>query len=136
LTKSNQTITIGNAEKTITLVTGENPSDKRIGYLGVGAVETEYKLKHDNALYRALFDIFTFFAELFKWVFILSLGIGLANLLPLGPVDGGRMLHTALVDAHGKKKGTSIWAKISWITLIVLLILLVVPIIKNVLFKM
>ncbi len=33
---------------------------------------------------------------LFYWLFLLSLGIGLFNLLPVGPVDGGRMLHAVL----------------------------------------
>lgn len=34
--------------------------------------------------------------ELFNWVFILNMGIGLFNLLPLKPLDGGHMLEVLL----------------------------------------
>ena len=30
------------------------------------------------------------------WLYLLNLGIGLFNLVPLGPIDGGRMLLVAL----------------------------------------
>ena len=28
------------------------------------------------------------------WLFLISVGVGLFNLLPLGPVDGGRMIYS------------------------------------------
>ena len=34
--------------------------------------------------------------ELFQWIFMLNLGIGLFNLLPLKPLDGGYMLEILL----------------------------------------
>ena len=34
--------------------------------------------------------------ELFQWVFTLNLGIGMFNLLPLKPLDGGHMLEILL----------------------------------------
>jgi Zn-dependent protease len=35
--------------------------------------------------------VYSWIAGLFNWLQILSLGIGLMNLIPVGPVDGGRM---------------------------------------------
>ena len=35
-------------------------------------------------------------AELFEWIAMLNLGIGLFNLLPLKPLDGGYMLEILL----------------------------------------
>ncbi|RLE46367.1 hypothetical protein DRJ25_04290 [Candidatus Woesearchaeota archaeon] len=41
--------------------------------------------------------------ELMIWVYLLSLGIGLFNLLPVGPLDGGRMLNE-LLGKQGKQR--------------------------------
>ena len=34
-----------------------------------------------------------FFINLIIWIATLSLGIGIFNLIPIGPLDGGRMFH-------------------------------------------
>ena len=131
--KPGDNITLRSADSTVMITLGENPNGGTNGYLGVTGIKPDYKLKDDSLKipYSALFIL----ANLLEWVFLLSLGIGLANLLPLGPVDGGRMLHTTLVDMKGKEKGTKIWAQISWVTFVVLIILVLTPIIKSVLFK-
>lgn len=134
-TKPNDTLTLVSKEKNVSVVLAENPNDKNKGYLGVAGIKTEYTLKSTDWLYSGVYNILYILVNLLEWVFMLSLGIGLANLLPLGPVDGGRMLHTSLVDMKGKEKGTRLWAQIGWITLVVLLVLLLVPIIKNIVFK-
>lgn len=133
--KPNENITMGNINSSISLVTSENPNDKGKGYLGVAGIKTEYRIKNDNQIYQGIYYIIFFLTTLLEWVFMLSLGIGLANLLPLGPVDGGRMLLTSLTDMKGKESGTKLWAQISWITFIVMILLLLVPILKTVLFK-
>lgn len=40
--------------------------------------------------------VVNFFSDLFMWIFILSLGIGLFNLLPIKPLDGGMMFEETL----------------------------------------
>jgi len=47
------------------------------------------------------------------WLFMLNLGIGLFNLLPLGPLDGGRMFQLVCVKFF-KKKGLKIWSFVSF----------------------
>jgi membrane-associated protease RseP (regulator of RpoE activity) len=39
---------------------------------------------------------FKWLTGLVFWLFVLNLGVGLFNLVPAGPLDGGRMFHTAL----------------------------------------
>src|SRR3989339_10214 len=134
-TKPNDTLTLASKDKNVSVTLTENPNDKNKGYLGVAGIKTEYQIKSDDWFYGVAYNGLYILINLLEWVFILSLGIGLANLLPLGPVDGGRMLHTSLVNMKGKEKGTRLRAQIGWITLAVLLILLLVPIIKSVLFK-
>jgi Zn-dependent protease len=57
--------------------------------------------------------------EFLRWLVILNFGVGMTNLLPFGPLDGGRM-----IDAFGKK-----WLLVSANLLI--MILLVVTIIQS-----
>lgn len=68
------------------------------------------------------------------WVFILSFGLGMANLLPLGPVDGGRMFQSVMVKWFGKKLGNTIFAKVTLVVFAIVLILVFIPIIKAILF--
>ena len=46
---------------------------------------------------------------LLGWMWILNLGIGFFNLVPLGPVDGGRMLKVGLERILKKEIAASIW---------------------------
>lgn len=54
------------------------------------------------------------FTGLFVWIALLSLGIGLFNLLPLGPLDGGHMSRVALQKfIPDKKVALKIWGYIT-----------------------
>ncbi|MBD3319193.1 hypothetical protein GF342_04765 [Candidatus Woesearchaeota archaeon] len=63
---------------------------------------------------------FSWLMGLFQWLALLSLGIGLFNLVPLGPVDGGRMFKIA-TNKLFKEKGDKIWASVSWLFLALIL---------------
>jgi membrane-associated protease RseP (regulator of RpoE activity) len=144
-TRPNDTVIIGNDEKNTTIVLSQNPSAPSRGYLGVSGITTQYELKSKSETSKKTFNALLLLSNpfasdltgytLFQWIYVLSLGIGLANLLPLGPVDGGRMLNKAATDIKGKKKGVKIWIIVSFITLFVMILLVFVPIIKTVLFK-
>lgn len=101
---------------------GTHPQDPEQGYLGV-LFGTNLK---DPSL-EWLFHVVGWLAELATWTFILSLGIGLANLLPLGPVDGGRMLQVALQRFFKKEQADQVWKRISLLVLLLILLLLIVP---------
>lgn len=130
---------IANENYTYTLVSTANPKDPERAYLGINCytssegakcVDTAYRKKESvNAIkYR----IISWFADVLNLVYILSLGIGLINLLPLGPVDGGRMFQLSAVRILGKEKGMNIWGKLSIILLIILLVLLL-PVLRSIL---
>ena len=59
------------------------------------------------------------------WLYVLNLGIGLFNLVPVGPLDGGRMLSIALKKFFKKEKAQKIFAYVSifFLTLILINIL-------------
>jgi len=75
------------------IVLAKNPDDETRSYLGV-------YVQQDSGLKESVQDkfggfipaIILWFFGLFRWLVILNLGIGLFNLVPIGPIDGGRML--------------------------------------------
>jgi membrane-associated protease RseP (regulator of RpoE activity) len=116
------------------ITTTSNPADasSKKGYLGV-TLKTKQDPKNHALWFTALLAVANWISEFFQWFIILSLGLGLANLLPLGPVDGGRMLQTAARKITAdNKRGDWWWAKISIFTLILAATLLFVPIIKGI----
>jgi len=57
------------------------------------------------------------FKDLIFWLYLLSLGVGLFNLIPLGPVDGGRMFLTALQGITHDRRANTIWKSVSFVLL-------------------
>lgn len=106
----------------VTVIAGEDPKNATRGRLGV---IYGHNLKQPRLNW--LFQTLLWFAEFLTWTFILSLGIGLANLLPLGPVDGGRILQVVSERFLGKKEGKRFWVKVTVIVIIVIIILLAMP---------
>ena len=59
---------------------------------------------------------------LLYWLYVLNLGIGLFNLAPMGPLDGGRMLLVALQQFLEEKKAIKYWKNIGIFFLALVLI--------------
>lgn len=58
------------------------------------------------------------------WLYLLNIGIGMFNLVPLGPVDGGLMLKAILLKICKKKKNAMFFFK--WISTIFLFLIAVI----------
>jgi len=97
----------------------EHPDNMSKPYVGIKSsqyVETKEEFK---AKYGALLpEVILWFFGLFYWLYLLNLGIGLFNLVPMGPLDGGRMLRCVL---DGKKKGKAIFSCVSLFFLFIIL---------------
>ncbi|MFC1742174.1 site-2 protease family protein [Nanoarchaeota archaeon] len=110
---------------------GTNPSNPKVGYLGVMASsKAKTELKNNSLWFLVIHKILQWLGELLAITGILSFGIGLANLLPLGPVDGGRMIKVSLEKIKGVAKGDFWWKKISIATLFLLVINIFWPAVK------
>jgi membrane-associated protease RseP (regulator of RpoE activity) len=109
------TLTVNGAERA--LVLGQHPQDASRGYIGITFdIQTE-PTAFALAKYGAFgVDIITFLISLIIWIFILSLGIGLFNLIPLGPIDGGRMFKLA-AEKLSARFGTRVWKAMSYFIL-------------------
>ncbi len=112
-----------------TITAGEHPADATRGYLGVRGLSNAFS--HGGPVTTVLYTILAYIVKLVSWVIMFSLGLGLANLLPLGPVDGGRMLKVVTERFFGAERGKELWARISLATLVVLLILFFSPLVKS-----
>ncbi|MFH1399323.1 MAG: site-2 protease family protein [Candidatus Woesearchaeota archaeon] len=121
--KPNQTITLTTLQKTYTILTVAHPDNQSQGYIGVQGFENEYTLHPSFSWLQPIhpIELILFIAEFTTLTAILSLGIGLANLLPLGPTDGGRMLQIAFTSIYGTKKGNNYWKQVSVFFLVILL---------------
>ena len=91
--KPGDNITVQTDQGSYSITLGKNPSNESVGFFGIQAVK-HFKLI-DNSLGPLPWVLFELL-DLFNWVFMLNLGIGLFNLLPLKPLDGGYMLEILL----------------------------------------
>jgi membrane-associated protease RseP (regulator of RpoE activity) len=84
------------------IVTGIEPNatGEPKGYMGIAAIYQDYTLRdeyqpYSPAIYFLAGQSPSFFGLLF-FIFLINLGVGAFNLLPLGPLDGGKMWKIAL----------------------------------------
>ena len=86
-------ITLQTDQGSRTVELGKNPNNESVGYFGIQASK-HFELK-DNSLGPLPWALFTIM-DIFQWIFTLNLGIGLFNILPIKPLDGGYMLEILL----------------------------------------
>ena len=91
--KPGQNVSLQTDSGSYTIELDKNPNDQSKGFFGIQA-NKHFKLINNSlgSLPWVLFE----FLELFQWIAMLNLGIGLFNLLPIKPLDGGYMLETLL----------------------------------------
>jgi len=124
-----------------TLITLANsPDNPGRSFLGIQEIHNEVKIKDK---YQTQFGKFSYYVldwftglsnggkGFLFWLYLLSIGIGLFNLLPLPIVDGGRMVQVFLHRVKGKDKGESWYRKIGLFFLLILLIALFYPLIRG-----
>ncbi len=69
---------------------------------------------------------------LITMIWILSFAVGLVNILPLYPLDGGRMIHSILESVFKKRKAKKIVFAISYVILFIMIFDFVGPLILNI----
>ncbi len=91
--KPGANVTVKTDQGSYSLTLDKNPNNESRGFFGIQA-NKHFELINDSLgpLPWILFELL----ELFNWVAMLNLGIGLFNLLPLKPLDGGYMLEILL----------------------------------------
>jgi len=116
---------VDGVEKTFSVTLGEHPDKAGAGYMGIVG-ETVKTLKEESIFNSILIWI----NELVSWLIILNLGIGLFNLLPIGIVDGGRMIKVAFDKYLRQHHATAAYGAVSAFCLFTVLFGVVMNFIK------
>ncbi len=133
-TKPNETIEIETSNGTFLATLTSHPENSTRGFLGVTSLENVYKNKISNSLASKIeISVFEKTITLFSWVQILSLGVGIANMLPIKPLDGGKIYEELF--KHYAKKRWKVFYNIFSLTVLGLLLfnLVGIPLIKHLL---
>ncbi len=121
--KPNDIVTIKTDKASYEIKLAKNPENESLAYIGAyleqsTKIKDNIKINYGEFLSNALIWV----SGLFVILFILNFGIGLFNLVPIGPLDGGRMLQLVLHRMFDKEKGDKYWYYIGMFFLVLIFI--------------
>ena len=133
LHKPGDTIKVVTSEKDYLVKLAKNPDNDKKPYLGIQSIRNEFDVKEEysTGVWSGIYYVIDWISGLLRWLFLLSMGIGLFNLLPLPIVDGGRMAQVFLHKLKGSNKGEKRYRQISVFFLLVLLLNLFYPLLTK-----
>ncbi len=110
--------------KAYAIVAASDPKNSTRAFIGISGISSEFapKEKYAGIAGSGLETILFYLASLFRWLFMLNLGIGLFNLLPLKPFDGG-LIFEEILKEFLPKIWKSVYSAVSTIVIGVLGIL-------------
>ncbi|MBI2659102.1 site-2 protease family protein [Candidatus Woesearchaeota archaeon] len=119
--KPNDVVAIKTDKSIYEIRLAKNPENESLAYIGAyleqsTKINDNIKISYGEFLPNAL--IWTY--GLFVILVVLNFGIGLFNLVPIGPLDGGRMLQLVLHRIFNKEKGNKIWYYIGMFFLVLI----------------
>lgn len=130
-TRVNDEVVIKTKNKTYSMILGAHPDDEIKGYFGFYG----FKNKTTNKIPNWLMAILNIIYEQLRWIFILSLGIGLANLYPMYITDGAKMvLYSLEYTLKNQKKSKTAFKIINNLCLFIIIFNLIFPLIKGFIF--
>ncbi len=106
----------GRSASEISRVEAQLASHPPGGFIGIAEVSTYMKIAPGM---EPLEGSMNFIIGLLFWMFLINLGVGAFNLLPIKPLDGGRMWEILLVKVS-RKHGKKAMKILSYITLLML----------------
>ncbi|MBU4245874.1 MAG: site-2 protease family protein [Nanoarchaeota archaeon] len=103
--------------KVYSLKTAADPKNSTRAFMGISNLENVIVAKENYSGFAssALASVLLYFLSLFKWLFLLNLGIGLFNLLPIKPLDGG-LIFEEIIKCHWPKSWKSIYSAVATTT--------------------
>lgn len=122
--KPNQTIILSTDKAEYNITLSKNPKNKSMAFLGVSVTQNK-KIKPEFEKRYGVFipQAILWFFGLLYWLYLLNLGIGLFNLVPIGPIDGGRMVYYLIEHkTKNKQRAMKIFNLISSFFLLILFI--------------
>ncbi len=132
--KPGEMIAVQTTEKEYRIAVAQNPDNERKPFLGIQQIRNEFELKAEymSAVWKPIYYMIDWITGFLRWLFLLSFGIGLFNLLPLPIVDGGRMAQVFLHKLKGQEHGEKRYRQVSLFFLLILLLNLFFPLIVKI----
>lgn len=132
--KQGDTIKVKAAAQEYEITLAVSPDNPKKPFLGIQDIKNEFEVKekYTSGIWKINYVIVDWIAGLLRWLFLLSLGIGLFNLLPLPIVDGGRMAQVFLHKLKGAEVGERRYRQISMLFLLILLLNLFFPLLVKI----
>lgn len=115
--KVGERINIKTTEGNYIIKTISKPENESAAYIGIAGVRTVYDVKTELTNYR---DSIHSINTLLFWIFVLSVGIGVANMLPIKPLDGG-LIFEEILNKIFKANGKIAAQVLSFITIVLIL---------------
>jgi membrane-associated protease RseP (regulator of RpoE activity) len=94
------------------------------GYLGIAYVSQNYEIKDEFRPYKSQIN---FAGGLMFFLILINLGVGVANMLPIKPLDGGRVWEIIFRKFFGKKLAKRLTDILGWATLLLIIMGFVLP---------
>ncbi len=125
------TITLTTNTTRYPILLGADPTNPEKPLLGVQVQPARVVLHPFFKTHSFLYAAYAWLMQLLFWIFTINLGVGLFNLLPLGPIDGGRMFLAAATRVlKNQEKARKLWMFVSLFCLILIFINLLPFIVK------
>ena len=124
--KPNKTVTVVTDQGVVNFTAGKNPNNQSVGYMGVQAVKN-YEIKSDvaNTFGNQLPWVWFELSSMLMWIAFLNLAVGLFNLLPMKPLDGGHLFEELLSYKLGENIVRPIVLVVSSLFIFIIIISLV-----------
>ncbi len=103
--KPNQTVVLTINGQNYTVKLSQNPQNSSLPFIGLGGLKNRMVVKNNvkNLVGEKVPWVLIYLMKLLQWLVFLNLGIGIANLLPIRPLDGGLMLEEVMKKARREK---------------------------------
>jgi membrane-associated protease RseP (regulator of RpoE activity) len=124
-TKIGENISFQTTTGNYTIKAGVNPDNASRGYIGIRSQETMVVNSNVAKTVGTQIPWFIYtIQQLFTWIFLLNFSVGIFNLLPMKPLDGGLLLEELLSYKLSESNVRKIMTPLSYV-LIVLIVTLV-----------
>ena len=127
--KPGDTVIIGTQRGDIPVKTISRPEDASKPYIGVNFKQSMDIKASVKEKYGKLPWVLFYLSQAMYWIFLLNIGVGLINLLPLGPFVGGKIKNATLLSKlKNKRAALKLMSFISIFSLILLVLNVIGPI--------
>ncbi len=106
------TIKVKTDKQSLSIMLGEDKIEKD-AFLGVNVQSREGIKPEVLSGHPVSSRIAVWLKDLVYWLSLLNIGVGLFNLVPIGPIDGGRMLQVVLEKIMPQRNALRIWKAVS-----------------------